>query len=85
MLCHDCNHDCNVSQHNCPKLLALTAQQHCLFVATEEEVKGLRMRAANTIEKIQQNQDQYSSAGREECETFERLCVIQQILTAANG
>lgn len=43
------------------------------------------MRAANTIEKIQQNQDQYSSAGREECETFERLCVIQQILTAAHG
>ena len=81
MLCRDRS----ISQHTFLKLLALTAQQHCLFAATEEEVKGLRMRATNTIEKIQQNQDQYSSAGREECETFERLCIIQQILTAANG
>lgn len=43
------------------------------------------MRAKSTIDNVQQNQDQYTSVAREECETFDRLQTIKNLLTAAHG
>ena len=50
-----------------------------------ETLEGLVMRAKSTIDSVQQSQDQYSSAAREEIETYDRLQTIRALLTAAHG
>ncbi len=56
-----------------------------LSYPAEEELESLLMRAKSTIKSVQQNQDQYTPAAREECETFDRLQTIRNLLTAADG
>lgn len=51
---------------------------------SKEQLSNLLMRAKSTIDSVQQTHDQYSSAAREEIETYDRLQTIRELLAAAH-